>query len=378
MRRLVLGITLLLSFVVSPFAVNAQTPETLAKAAFIVDVSTGAILLNKSGDMRIPTASMSKIMTMAVVFQAIKDGQLRLTDKLVVSEKAWRMEGSKMFVGVGESVPVEDLIKGVIVQSGNDACVVLAEAVAGSEEKFIGMLNEKAASYGMKGSHFMNASGMPDPRHYSTPRDLAILGWHLITEFPENYKYYSIPDFTWNKITQQNRNPLIGQVKGADGMKTGHTEEAGYGLIGSAVRDGRRVIMVLSGMSSIAERASEGTRLMEWALNSFKLVKLLNKGQTVVEAPVVYGQSDKLKLVPVNAINATIPATLRVSDVTVKARYMSPLVAPIKAGQQLGTLVVSGADSIQQEFPLVAANNIDKKGWFTLTFAKMIQTMKNK
>jgi D-alanyl-D-alanine carboxypeptidase (penicillin-binding protein 5/6) len=334
--------------------------------------------MDKNANMRIPTASMSKIMTMAVVFDAIQKGQLRLTDTLSVSEKAWRMEGSKMFVGVGESVPVEDLIKGVIVQSGNDACVVLAESIAGSEDKFAGLMNEKAASYGMKGSNFMNASGMPDPNHYSTPRDLGILAWHIISDFPQDYKYYSIPEFTWNNITQQNRNPLIGRVQGADGMKTGHTEEAGYGLIGSAVRDGRRVIMVLSGMSSIAERQAEGVRIMEWALNSFKLAKLVKKNQEVATAPVVYGQADTLKLVAANDVNATVPATITKADVTVKARYMSPLVAPIKAGQKVGTIVISGAGLTTQEYPLVAANDVAPKGFFAMTFAKMVQAAKNK
>lgn len=378
MYRLVSRLALILSLTLSlSHAARADAPDTLAKAAFIVDTTSGAVLLDKNADQRIPTASMSKIMTMAVVFDAIKKGQLRLTDTLPVSEKAWRMEGSKMFVKVGDSVPVEDLIKGVIVQSGNDATVVLAEGVAGSEEKFAGLLNEKAQAYGLKNSHFMNASGMPDPDHYSTPRDLAMLTWHLIAEYPEDYKYYSIPSFTWNNITQENRNPLLGRVKGADGIKTGHTEEAGYGLIGSAQRDGRRVVMVLSGMSSMAERQAEGIRMMEWALNSFKVERPARKDEIMTQAPVVYGRADTLGMAPAGDVFVTVPAASRSSDVKLRVRYMSPLIAPVKKGQQVGTLIVSGPGIPAQEHPLYAVSDVDMKGFFALTLAKMAQAMRN-
>ncbi len=378
MRRVLFGLAVVLSIISGAFMANAAQPDTTAKAAYIFDATTGAVLLNKNADMRIPTASMSKIMTMAVVFQAIQDGQMRLTDNLTVSEKAWKMEGSKMFVEVGKQVLVEDLIKGVIVQSGNDATIVLAEGVAGSEDKFAGMMNDRARAYDLKNSNFMNASGMPDPNHYSTPRDLAVLSWHLITEFPEEYKYYSMPEFSFNNITQQNRNPIIGKVTGADGVKTGHTEEAGYCLIGSAVRDGRRVIMVVAGLPSAAEREKESVRLMNWALDSFKIGRLLKQGQELVKAPVVYGKSKAVMLTAGKDAVATIPATMTAKDLTVKVKYMSPLVAPIKAGQQVGTVVVSGPDVAPQEYPLVASTGVDKKGMIGLTFDKIIQAAKSK
>lgn len=378
MRRAWFGLALVLSLAFTPFMANAEAPDTIAKAAYVIDATTGAILLDKNSDQRIPTASMSKIMTMAVVFEAIKDGQLSLTQSLPVSEKAWKMEGSKMFVEVGKQVPVEDLIKGVIVQSGNDATIVLAEGVAGSEEKFAGLMNDRARYYDLKGSNFMNASGMPDPNHYSTPRDLAVLAWHLINDYPEEYKYYSMPEYTYNNITQQNRNPILGKVAGADGVKTGHTEEAGYCLIGSAVRDGRRVIMVVAGLPSAAEREKESVRLMNWALDNFKIGRLLKQGQELVLAPVVYGKSDKVVLAAGKDALATIPATLTAKDLTIKVKYMSPLVAPIKAGQEVGKVTVSGPNIAPQEFPLVAATAVDQKGFIGLTFDKIIQAAKNK
>ncbi|NBX66870.1 MAG: D-alanyl-D-alanine carboxypeptidase [Proteobacteria bacterium] len=377
MRRVWFGLALVLSLVISPLMASAAM-DTSAKAAYIIDATTGAILLEKNSEQRIPTASMSKIMTMAVVFQAIKDGQLSLGSTLPVSEKAWKMEGSKMFIEVGKQIPVEDLIKGVIVQSGNDATVVLAEGVAESEERFAGMMNDRARLYDLKGTNFMNASGMPDPNHYSTPRDLAVLAWHLINDYPEEYKYYSIPEFSYNNITQQNRNPLLGKVEGADGVKTGHTAEAGYCLIGSAVRGGRRVIMVVAGLPSAEEREKESIRLMNWALDSFKIGRLLKTGQALGEAPVVYGKSDTVTLTAGKDAVATIPATLSASDLSIKIRYMSPLVAPIKVGQQVGTVVVSGPGIAPQEYPMVAGQTVDQKGFIGLTFDKIIQAAKNK
>lgn len=377
MRRTVAGLALVLSLILPVTGAHAAQ-ETTARAAFVVDATTGAVLLDKDARTRIPTASMSKVMTMAVVFKALREGRLRLADELTVSEKAWKMEGSKMFVEVGKKVPVEDLIKGVIVQSGNDATVVLAEGVEGSEELFAGKMNELAQSYGMKDSHFMNASGMPDPKHYSTPRDLALLAWHLITEYPEEYKYYSMREFSWNNITQPNRNPLLGKVDGADGVKTGHTEEAGYCLIGSAVRHGRRVIMVIAGLPSAKDREAEGVRLMDWALNSFKLARLVTKGQVLATAPVVYGTGKTVKLLSGGDALSTVPANLDMKDISIKVRYMSPLIAPVKAGDKVGTLVVSGPEIGAQEFPLVAGADVDKKGFVALTFEKIIQAAKNK
>lgn len=372
--RFLLALALLVSVTVTP-ALAAQ--ETIAKAAYILDVQTGAVLLSKDADLRMPTASMSKVMTALVVYDALRKGQIRLTDTFTVSQRAWEMQGSKMFVELGSQIPVEDLIKGVIIQSGNDATVVLAEGIAGSVERFAGLMNEKAAEYGMKGSHFMNSSGWPDPEHYSTPHDLAIMAYHMVTDYPDFYKYDSMREFTWHGITQQNRNPLLGAVAGADGMKTGHTEEAGYGLIGSAKRNDRRVIMVLSGLQSDKDRASESIRLMNWALDSFRNLKVISAGQVVGRAPIVYGTSDSVALIAGKDVVATVPATFTAQDMKVKIKYKSPLIAPVKEGQVVGTVTVDLPGAGTQEYPMLAALNIPQKGWFGMTLDKILQAAKN-
>jgi len=375
MRRLIAGLVLLLSL---SFPAFAQTVETVAKTAYIVDATTGTVLLDKASHTRIPTASMSKIMTTATVFEAIRAGQITLDTKLPVSEKAWRMGGSKMFVELGAQISVEDLLKGVIIQSGNDATIVLAEGIAGSEEAFVARMNQLAQKWGLKDTHFMDVSGMPHPDHYSTAHDLAIIAWRLIRDYPEEYKYYSMTEFTWHGITQPNRNPLLGKVEGADGVKTGHTEEAGYCLIGSAQRDGRRVIAVMTGMSSWNERVQESIRLVEWSLKNFKLATLLKSGQVVGKAPVVYGDSDSVQLVAGTNVASTVPMTYNAKDLTVKIRYMTPLIAPIKAGQQVGTVVVSAPGSATpQEYPMLAGADVAKKGFIGLTLDKLIQYAKN-
>lgn len=352
--------------------------ETIAKNAIIIDATTGTVLFEKNPNERMPTASMSKVMTAVAVFDALKKGEISLDQKFKVSEKAWRMQGSKMFVELGSEIAVEDLIKGVIIQSGNDATIVLAEGIAGSEDAFVDRMNQIAASYGMSGSHFANASGWPDPNHYSTPRDLALLAWHLVTDFADNYKYDSMREFTWHDITQQNRNPLLGKVDGADGIKTGHTEEAGYGLIGSAMRDGRRVILVISGLNSAKDREDEGIHLINWALDSFKVATLLSKGQEIMQAPVVYGKDKQVAMVLGKDVIATVPRGLKNRDLQLKVKYMTPLIAPIAAGQEIGTLSVTIPGMSAKDYPLVAVKAVDKKGFIALTFDKIIQAAKNK
>ncbi|MCB1538161.1 MAG: D-alanyl-D-alanine carboxypeptidase [Rhodospirillales bacterium] len=380
MRRLIAAFVAVLSlFSSTVLPARAAAPiDTIARSAYIVDMTTGTVLLDKNADMRIPTASMSKIMTTAVVFDAIHKGQLSLSDMLPVSEKAWRMGGSKMFVELGSKISVDDLLKGVIVQSGNDATIVLAEGLAGSENAFVDRMNAMAGEWGLKNTHFMDASGMPDPGHYSTARDLATISEHLIRDYPEDYKYYGMREFTWHKITQPNRNPLLGKVEGADGIKTGHTEEAGYCLIGSAERNGRRVVMVVTGLPSWDDRVQESTRLMEWALRNFKVETLLKRGQVVGQAPVVYGAAKSVPLIVGADAVATVPATYNPRDRQVKIRFMTPLVAPVKAGQTVGTVLVDVAGAGTQEFPLLAGSAVDTKGWFALTFDKIIQAAKNK
>jgi len=243
--------------------------DTQATHAFIIEAETGAVLLNKKADERIPTASLSKAMTAYVVFDYLKQGRAKLDDDLPVSEKAWRTQGSKMFVPLGGRIKIEDLIRGMVIQSGNDACVVLAEGLAGSEQAFVDQMNKTAKKIGLPNSHFADVNGLPNPDHYMTARDLATLALRTIENFPEYYKYYGEKEFTFNNIKQGNRNPLLYKDMGADGLKTGHTEESGYSELGSAVRGNRRVIMVLSGLPTMKARAQESERLMESAFREY-------------------------------------------------------------------------------------------------------------
>ena len=344
--------------------------ETPAKQAVMIDYDTGTVLLEKSADARMPTSSMSKVITMYLVFDAIKTGRMAKDTELAVSEKAWRMGGSKMFIEVGKKVKVEDLIRGVIVQSGNDATVALAEGVAGTEEAFADMLNTKAQQLGMVNSHFMNASGWPDPEHYSTAHDLAILAVHTIRDFPDEYHYWSEQEFAYNNIKQPNRNPLLFRGIGADGIKTGHTEEGGYGLIGSGTMNGRRVILVVNGLAGEKERAQESARLLEWGLKAFENVGLFKAGEEIDRARVVMGMTGEVPLTVEKDLIVTLPATVR-NDLKVEMVYGGPLEAPVKKGQKVGTLRITVPRMPVTEVPLVAAQDVGRIGLFAGTFTKM-------
>ncbi|MCB9995679.1 MAG: D-alanyl-D-alanine carboxypeptidase [Rhodospirillales bacterium] len=350
-------------------ALAADINQTPAKQAIIMDYETGMILYEKSADSQMPTSSMSKVMTMYLVFEALKNGQLSLDSKLPVSEKAWRKGGSKMFVEVGNEVAVEDLIRGVIVQSGNDATIVLAEGVAGTEEAFADALNIKAEKLGMANSHFMNASGWPDPDHYSTAKDLAIMAAAIIRDFPDYYHYYSEKEFTYNNIKQPNRNPLLYRNIGADGVKTGHTEIGGYGLIGSGERNGRRVVMVLNGLPDDKARAQEGARLLDWGLRSFDNMKLFAAGETVDHAKVAMGKTPEVSMVTEQDVIISLPKTVK-NDLKVEAVYEGPLKAPIKKGDRIGTLRVHVPRVSDFELPLVAGENVEPMGFFAAALAK--------
>ncbi|MGB4057173.1 MAG: D-alanyl-D-alanine carboxypeptidase family protein [Alphaproteobacteria bacterium] len=350
--------------------------DTAAKQAIVVDYETGTVLFEKNADEKMPTSSMSKVMTMYMVFDALKKGQLGLENQLMVSERAWKMEGSKMFIEVGKQIKVEDLIRGVIVQSGNDATVVLAEGMSGSEDVFAHNMTEKAHSIGMTNSNFTNSNGMPDPNHYSTARDLATMAKTLIREFPEYYKYYSEKEFTYNTIKQGNRNPLLYLNIGADGVKTGHTEAAGFGLIGSGVSPtGRRVIFVLNGMKDEKERAQEGAKILEWGLKNFENKKLFKEGDTVAQAKVAMGQARSVPLIVKNSLLATVPATA-VNNFKVTANFKEPLVAPVAEGQEVGTITVDVPTGEQMKFPLYAGQAVPKLGAFAgmLEKARMMLT----
>lgn len=358
-----LALFLFVAFISGPVFAQATQMETLAREALIIDAETGSVLFAKNPNVRMPTSSMSKTMTMYMVFEALKNGRLTLDQQLPVSEKAWRMQGSKMYVDINTTVKVEDLIRGVIVQSGNDATIVLAEGMAGTEDAFADAMNRKAQELGMTSSHFANASGWPDPNHYSTARDLTTLAQAMIRDFPEYYKYYSELEFTYHNIKQGNRNPLLYKNIGADGIKTGHADEAGYGLMGSAVRDGRRVIMTINGTKSMNERAQESTRLMEWALASFKNVELFKEGDILTDAKVVMGMSPSVGLIVEKTQKMTLP---RMADSQLKrqAIYNGPLEAPIAKGQKVGVVRITAPGMEPIETPLVAANDVARLGFF--------------
>ena len=346
--------------------------STPAKQAIVIDYDTGIVLLEKNADEQMPTSSMSKIMTAYMVFDAIKNGNLSMNDKFTVSEKAWRKGGSKMFVEVDKKVRVEDLLRGILVQSGNDATIVVAEGLAGTEEAFAQAMNAKAHELGMSNSHFANASGWPDPNHYSTARDLATLARDLIHRFPEFYPICAEPEFTFNNITQKNRNPLLYRNIGADGVKTGHTEDGGYGLIGSGTFKGRRVIIVVNGLESSVDRAQESARLLEWGLKSFKNTPLFSEGDIVGNIGVAYGKDKEVPAVIKDDLTVTMPA-FSSGKFAVSANYMEPLVAPIQEGQEVGTLSVDIPQIGKIERKLYAGANVEKQGFVAgvITKAKM-------
>jgi D-alanyl-D-alanine carboxypeptidase (penicillin-binding protein 5/6) len=341
----------------------AASIDTAATRAILLDVDTGTVLLNKNADEKMPTSSMSKTMTLYVVFEALKQGQIKLTDELTVSEKAWKMEGSKMFIKVGSKVKVEDLIRGVAIQSGNDATVVLAEGLAGSEDAFVERMNAKAQELGMTNSHFMNASGWPVPEHYSTARDLSILARHLLSDFPEYYHYFGEKDFTYNNIHQPNRDPLLGKVAGADGIKTGHTDIAGYGLIGSAMQNGRRLLLVINGLPSEKARAEEGARLMEWGFRNFESKSILKKGEIVDQAKVWLGHDEQVPLVAEKDLTLVVPIAKR-ADMKMTVTYKGPIEAPVKQGMPVGKLMITVPDQDPVEVNLLSGNDVKRLGLF--------------
>ncbi|MEZ5813503.1 MAG: D-alanyl-D-alanine carboxypeptidase family protein [Alphaproteobacteria bacterium] len=343
--------------------------ETRAKQAIVMDYETGTVLLSKNADEQMPTSSMSKVITMYAVFEALENKALSLTDTLPVSEKAWRMGGSKMFVEVDKRVKVEDLIRGVIIQSGNDATIVLAEGIAGTEEAFADILNAKAKSLGMNNSRFANASGWPDPNHYSTARDLATLGSAIIKDFPSLYKYYAEKEFTFNNIKQANRNPLLYRGIGADGIKTGHTEAAGYGLIGSGTENGRRVVMVINGLEDERARAEESAKLLEWGLKRFENKTLAKAGQVIGNAEVVMGKAPSVGLTVKKDLLLTLPKMAE-ANIKIQIKYNGPLIAPVKEGQEIGTLEITipGMEPVTK--PVFAAQTVEELGLFAKTLAK--------
>jgi len=340
----------------------ANTPlgpmDTSAKWAVIVDFNTGATLLDKDADVEMPPSSMTKLMTAYIVYSKLKAGTLSLTQTLPVSEHAWRTQGSKMFVELGGQIPVEQLIRGMIIQSGNDACIVLAEGIAGSEEQFVEMMNATGKSIGLTHSVFRNCTGWPDPAHHMSVRDIATLAKRIIQDFPEYYHYDAEKTFTYHGIVQYNRNPLV-QRGMADGLKTGHTEAGGFGVVGSAEHNGRRVIMVLNGMPTQHARIEESVRLMGWAFANFENVTLFSANDVVENAPVYLGARRTVPLVGGHDLKLTMPRAWR-QHAHIAITYDSPVPAPIRAGDVIGKLTVSGQGVPQSEVALLAGEDVGR------------------
>lgn len=335
--------------------------ETQAKHAILLEWETNAVLLEKAADELTEPASMSKMMTVYMVFERLRDGRLALDDTLPVSKRAWKMGGSKMFVKVDTSVAVEDLLRGVVVQSGNDACIVLAEGLAGSEEAFADEMTRRAREIGLTNSVFKNATGWPDPEHLTTARDLSTLVRRTIADFPDLYHYYSETAFTYGGIKQGNRNPLLYQNMGADGLKTGHTEGAGYGLAASVKRGDRRLILVVNGLPSARARSMEAQRLIEWGFREFDNYPLFTSGEVVEDAEVWLGDAATVPLVIESDLVVTLPHKSR-REMRVAATYQGPIAAPIEKGAEIAKLVVSAPDAAPVEVPLVAGEAVERLG----------------
>lgn len=361
--RFVAALTAALAAAATILPARAANIDTIAKQAILIDVSTNTVLFEKNADQRMPPSSMSKIMTMYMVFDAIKKGRLSLDHTLPVSERAWRMQGSKMYVELHNSIKVDDLIKGVIVQSGNDACIVLAEGLAGSEEAFAEQANAKARELGLTNTTLTNATGWPDPNHLMTARDLSTLAKRLITDFPEYYHYYSIREFTYHGIKQGNRNPLLYRNIGADGMKTGHTEVAGYGLTASAIRDGRRLVLVVNGLPNMQARADESARLIEWGFREFNTYTLFKAGDTIEQVPVWLGEQETVPVTVAADLNQTMARTDR-PNMKVTLVTNAPVAAPLAKGTPVGKLVISAPGAPTREVPVVAAADVGRLGFF--------------
>lgn len=376
MRSLLLS-ALSLALAVTPVTAAAPPYNTDAPIAFMKDLSSGAVLFAKNPDQRIPPASMAKMMTTHIAFRLIQKGELKLDQTFMVRPETWRrwhgpQAGSTMFLSPGEEVSVENLLHGIVTLSGNDACVVLAEGIAGTEQAFVALMNEEAKRLGMTNSHFGNSNGWPDEGvTFVTARDLTKLAAATVEETPDLYrKFYGTREFTWGKtmggaaITQANRNPLLGRIEGADGLKTGHTQEAGYGFTGSAEQDGRRLVMVLAGLDSYNGRIEESVRFMDWGFKAWKAQPLFKKGQEIEKAPVQLGSAREVGIVAPKNLAVTLPRTAS-GNMTVKLVYDSPIKAPIKKGQKIAELIVSTPDTAPQVMPLVAASDVEEAGVFS-------------
>jgi D-alanyl-D-alanine carboxypeptidase (penicillin-binding protein 5/6) len=336
--------------------------QTAAPHAILIDAESGSVLFEKGADDLIPPASLSKLMTAEVVFNEIKQGRLKPTTEFIVSTAAWRRGGapsrtSSMFLPIHSRVQVDDLLHGVIIQSANDACITLAEGISGTESAFAELMVKRARELGLTKSTFGNSNGLPDPRQLMTSRELAKLARYIVATYPEYYKLYGEREFTWNKIRQYNRNPLLASTTGADGLKTGFTKEAGYGLVGSAVQNGLRLIVVVNGLRTEKERADEGKKLLEWGFHSFQSGLLFNEGQEIAQAKVYGGEKGHVPLVAPKAVRLMVPRGSR-EKIIARVVYAGPVRPPVQQGQSVGTLKVWRGEFLVLEVPLQAAASV--------------------
>jgi D-alanyl-D-alanine carboxypeptidase (penicillin-binding protein 5/6) len=379
-KALIVGVVFTAAMI--PARAAAPPFDTPAPIAFMRDLSSGAVLFDKNSDQRMPPASMAKMMTVHVAFNLIRKGEVKLAQTCQVRPETWKQwhgpaAGSTMFLAPGETPRVEDLLNGIVTLSGNDASVVLAECISGTEPAFAALMNAEAQRLGMNNSHFGNSNGWPDQGvTYTTARDLATLATATIQQTPDLYKrFYSRSDFTWGKtlgkgdpITQGNRNPLLGKVPGADGLKTGHTDEAGYGFTGSAEQNGRRLVLVIAGLSSFTQRIDESVKFMNWGFNAWKAKPLFAQGAKVADAEVQLGDSSKVGLVAPRNLAVTLPAGVA-GGMKVRVVYDGPVKAPIAQGQHIADLIVTTPDTAPQVMPLVADKAVGKAGFFGRMFA---------
>ncbi|MFO0993698.1 MAG: D-alanyl-D-alanine carboxypeptidase family protein [Hyphomicrobiales bacterium] len=359
----------------------AQEPaplETKAKEAILMDAQTGAVFYEKNANDQIEPASMSKLMTMIMVFEALKAGKLTLDQEFLISEDAWRRGGapsggSTMYAELNSRIKLSDLIQGVIIQSANDACIAIAEGMAGSETAFAEQMTQRARQLGLEKAVFKNSTGLPDPEHLMSVRELAILAQYIIKNFPEYYKYYGQEAFTWNKITQNNRNPLLKDYPGADGMKTGYTKQAGYGLVGSVMRDGRRLILVVAGLTSLNERKQEAQKILDWGFKQFKPVVAYAANDRVARARVWGGDKSHVDLLVTQDVKLLLSPSEQ-SSIEVKLAYVGPLMAPIKRGENIGKVRFLVNGRVLEEVPVetsdsvAATDSMWQKAWDSVVY----------
>jgi D-alanyl-D-alanine carboxypeptidase (penicillin-binding protein 5/6) len=376
-RSRLLPAFVLVAFVSTSFAAVPipQPPAIDSRAYVLMDYQTGRILAAEKGDAQMEPASITKLMTGYGVFRALKEKRLSLSDTVTISEHAWKAEGSRTFAQVGTQIPVEVLIKGMTVQSGNDATIALAEKLGGTEDAFVQMMNSYAKELGLTNSHFNDASGLPGPTHYMSAHDIATLSRVLIRDYPEYYKYYSIREFEWNGIKQQNRNGLLAKDPTVDGIKTGHTDTAGYCLAASAKRGDMRLISVVLGTQGFKAREDASAALLNYGFTFFETVKAKGAGEVILKPEVYKGQQDRVTLVPAKDIYVTV-ARGSGSQLKTTATVKEPVIAPIKAGQALGELTVSDGTTVIARVPLVAKEAVPEGGWWTRMWDGMALWMK--